>query len=228
MPTERPTQAADPDTWTPQRFGTRRVQAITDPVIEPLWDGDRVLVRVDGPHVALHDEAGAPVEQVPELEAAIAVAARATRFVLDAYVTPQAAQTGVGAMLGVVESPTAKEVTAQLLLGRGRERRRDLAEQTPTPVEAGDVLVIVAVDLLSLEGSPLLDVPLLERRRLLESILVETDLVRIGPYVRPPVDAWLGSWRAQGFRALAYKAANSRYRPGAVADDWATVVIPKR
>jgi ATP-dependent DNA ligase len=131
-------------------------------------------------------------------------------------------------MLGEVEIPTSRQVTSQLFLGRGRERRRDLADQPPPPVKAGDTLVLVCVDLLALDGEPLLDVPLLERRRLLESVVDEDALVRVGPSVRPPVDPWIGSWRTQGFRALAYKAANSRYRPGIVNEDWATVQIPKR
>ena len=42
----------------------------------------------------------------------------------------------------------------------------------------------------------------------------ESDLVRRGAYVRPPIDTWVGSWRALGFNGLTYKAANSRYRPG--------------
>ena len=46
-------------------------------------------------------------------------------------------------------------------------------------------------------------------------MLVESDVVRSGPFVRPPIDPWVGSWKAQGFTGLTYKAANSRYLPGA-------------
>jgi DNA repair ATPase RecN len=45
-------------------------------------------------------------------------------------------------------------------------------------------------------------------------VIAESDLIRIGIHVKPPVDTWLGSWRSFGFRRLAYKAANSRYLPG--------------
>ena len=58
------------------------------------------------------------------------------------------------------------------------------------------------IDLLWLDDTSLLDVPLLERRRLLEGALVESDFVRVGAYVRPPIDTWVGSWRAQGFEGL--------------------------
>ena len=88
--------------------------------------------------------------------------------------------------------------------------------------------MLVCVDLLAIDDQPLLDVPLLERKRLLESAIDENLLVRLGAYVRPPVDPWVGSWRAQGFRAMAYKASNSRYRPGEPNDAWATANIPRR
>jgi hypothetical protein len=42
------------------------------------------------------------------------------------------------------------------------------------------------------------------------------------------VDRWLGSWRAFGFRRLAYKAANSRYAPGEKNQQWALADIPHR
>jgi ATP-dependent DNA ligase len=86
----------------------------------------------------------------------------------------------------------------------------------------------VAIDLLWLDGESLLDVPLLERRRLLESVVAESDLVRRGVFVRPPIDAWLGSWRALGFNGLSYKAANSRYQPGVASAEWVTVPMPRR
>jgi ATP-dependent DNA ligase len=105
----------------------------------------------------------------------------------------------------------------------------DLAEERAARyVEPDDVVNLVAVDLLWLDGEWLLDVPLLERKRLLESILPGDALVRTGTYVRPPLATWVGSWRAQGFRGLAYKAANSRYRPGEKASDWATCPMPRR
>src|SRR5437764_995145 len=47
-------------------------------------------------------------------------------------------------------------------------------------------------------------------------------------HVDGPIDAWLGSWRSLGFHSLAYKAANSRYRPGQPNDSWAIARIPTR
>jgi len=81
--------------------------------------------------------------------------------------------------------------------------------------------------LLWLDGKPLLDVPLLERRRLLDSVIAETDLVRRGTFVRPPIDRWVGSWRSMGFPGISFKAANGRYAPGAAALDWASIAMPR-
>jgi bifunctional non-homologous end joining protein LigD len=80
--------------------------------------------------------------------------------------------------------------------------------------------IFVAVDLLEVDGQPLLDIPYLERRRLLASLLEENARVRISPAVRMPVLAWLAAWRAAGFEFYVAKHMNSRYRPGERANDW--------
>ena len=89
-------------------------------------------------------------------------------------------------------------------------------------------IVFVAVDLLELDGQPLLDVPLLERKRLLDAVVEDGPLARRGMHIRPPIGTWISTWRALGFRAIAYKSANSRYRPGEPNDDWATAPLPIR
>lgn len=223
-----PIRTADPRSWRPQAFGPRRAQEIADPVIEPLWDGDRVVVHASTAGVTILDGDGAEVDALPEVTTAVADALMAGTVVIDGYLTPQAARTSEGAILGEVAVPGSREMTAQIFIGRGRDRRRELAESEAPVVRPGDPLVLVCVDLLAIDDQPLLDVPLLERKRLLESSIDENLLVRLGAYVRPPVDPWIGSWRAQGFRAMAYKAANSRYRPGEPNDAWATARIPRR
>ena len=93
---------------------------------------------------------------------------------------------------------------------------------------ADDEVTFVAIDLLWLDDTSLLDVPLLERRRLLDAVLVESDVVRLGAFVRPPIETWVGSWRSQGFAGLTYKAANSRYLPGQPNPDWVVTGMPRR
>ncbi len=85
---------------------------------------------------------------------------------------------------------------------------------------ASERRAFVAVDLLELDGESLLDVPLQERRRLLESVVDERVQVRVSPAVKQPIGGWLPGWRTAGFTHYVAKHQNSRYAPGERADDW--------
>ena len=127
---------------------------------------------------------------------------------------------------------TAAQLTRQMLLGGGGGNRRKealaRAEARRVALPPEGPTTFVAIDLLQIDGQHLLDVPLLERRRLLESALGESDLVRRSVAVRPPVEAWYAQWKALGILEFAVKDANSRYRPGDVSEEWATAPIPRR
>ena len=222
--------------WRPQRFGHAKTDKIRDPVVEPLWIGERILVRLAGGSATFVDEAGAARAidagggELADVRDAIEAGVLASSAVLDGYLTRQA-MSGPSDEVDIVATPTASEITTQLLFGVRRSARKEIAEddRTAAQVHAAPVpLAFVAVDLLEVDGSELLDVPLLERKRLLEGVVAESDLLRVGPYVRPPVQTWFRSWSAIGFLEAAFKAANSRYRPGVVNDDWTTIRIPKR
>lgn len=212
--------------WRPQGFGRRNVKDVRDPLIEPLWEGERLLVDVSTGRVTAADVDGAPADVEPTIAAALLALTRADHVVLDAHVTAQAARSTEGALVGDVAAPSAVEMAGQLLLG-SRSRRSELSRSLPDEEPEADRILVV-VDLLELDGDSLLDVPLLERKRILESVLGEAPLVRLGAYVRPPVDPWIGTWRAIGFHSIAYKAANGRYRPGETNDGWAIARIPQR
>jgi hypothetical protein len=220
-----------------QWFGKGSADRIAEPVVEPLWSGLRVIAAAhDGQGVLLDD--GQDVPGHDELAGALAttVAATATGVILDAYVTKQIAreEPGVGVYTGLTDLPSAGNMLMGSLVGRGRRPRReqlaeDLNKQLDQQhIDEGEPVNLVAVDLLWLDGEWLLEAPLLERKRLLEAVLPGDPLVRSGVYVRPPIERWVGSWRAQGFRGLAFKGANSRYRPGEVAQDWTTRPMPRR
>jgi ATP-dependent DNA ligase len=66
-------------------------------------------------------------------------------------------------------------------------------------------------------------VPLLERKRLLESVLTQSDVIRVSVHARPPLDPWVATWKSAGLRGAILKAANSRYLPGSFSDQWREV-----
>jgi ATP-dependent DNA ligase len=66
-------------------------------------------------------------------------------------------------------------------------------------------------------------VPLLERKRLLESIVELGTLVRTSPILQPPIDSWVATWKSLGLRGGMLKAANSRYVPGGETTEWRIV-----
>ena len=127
---------------------------------------------------------------------------------------------------------TPAQVGKQMLLGGGavNERREGLIAERERrrPLPSTSSAAFVAVDLLWIDREPIIDIPLLERKRLLESALDDGEIVRRTVAVRPPVEVWFAQWRALGFRELAVKGANSRYTPGRPNGEWATALIPKR
>jgi len=215
-------------TWRPQAFGRRNARDIVDPIIEPLWLGDRVVVTGRAGEIGVYDTEGEPVSgEIEPILDQLRMALLADEVVLDGYLTRQATPAaGTVYQIGT-RMPTAGELTSQMLVGRGlRGRAPKLAGIQEKPLHAGNPLAFVSVDIVMLDGEPLVDIPLLERKRLLDSVIREASLVRRGAFVRPPVDTWLASWRSLGFHELAYKAANGRYLPGAVNDSWAIARIP--
>jgi ATP-dependent DNA ligase len=222
----------EPRAWRPQTFGRRAARHLDDPLVEPLWSGIRVLAHFGTASVEFLDADGEP-QDWPATAEALAAAIRADRAVLDGYLTTEAAADGVGIVVAPEgEMPSAGQMTRQMLFGGGgRNRRAELIESLEQTTEPDfgpdDDVVFVAVDLLMLDDEALLDVPLLERKRLLDAVLVEAPLVRRGIHVRLPIAMWLATWRNLGFRSIAFKDANSRYRPGMPNEDWATAAIPR-
>jgi hypothetical protein len=120
---------------------------------------------------------------------------------------------------------TANEPELSDEIGRGsiflpRDAGIDVERKDAHPDQ---VLAFVALDLLQVDGQPLFDLPLLERKRILESLVQQTELVRVSPYTRPPIDPWVASWKGAGFKGAMMKAANGRYTPGGYARDWTAI-----
>jgi bifunctional non-homologous end joining protein LigD len=214
----------DPLEWRPQEpLVTRTPVTIRDPIVEPLWSGTRVLAHVDTravsrlPGVRLIASAGIDIgPDEPDLVAAIGGALLADDAVLDGVITDQATRDAAGTAV----------VTEARISMMGTLMSRDVGLEVRRPVSAEGAttpLAFVAVDLLRLDGQPLLDVPLLERKRLLESVLEQGPLVRVSVMCRPPVNGWVASWQGAGLRGGMLKAANGRYIPGDRTPEWRTI-----
>lgn len=212
----------DPRDWRPQfARQTTRPAAVPNPIVEPDWDGIHVLAHFelhgpDGePHVELIDAVGEDASTVDAaVTRALAAAVMAVDAVIDGVLTEQATRSGIGAaIISHVDMPK----TGLLL------RRNVGLEVDAKAVAPGEKLAFVAVDLLQLDGQPLLDLPLLERKRLLDGLLEQSDLVRVSPFTRPPLGPWLNSWKSAGFKGALLKASNSRYRPNSLTTEWTAV-----
>jgi ATP-dependent DNA ligase len=214
-------------TLRPQGYGNGAPQKVLDPLVEPLWTGVRVLAAVDGDGATMVDGNGDEVLEMATIIGTLGASVQAVGVVVDGFLTKQTAHTAA-----VTVWPEEMPSFGQLV-GLRRNRAVDtvnlkeeaLAAQT---FDSDEEVSFVGTDLLWLDGISLLDVPLLERRRLLESVLVESDVVRVGAFVRPPIESWVNSWRSMGFAGLTYKAANSHYLPGEPNPDWVITGMPRR
>jgi hypothetical protein len=200
---------------------------VRDPIVEPLWTGVRVLAAVDGDGAVIVDADGDRIDEMPGIVAALGAATHAGGVVLDGFLTKQTAH-ATASIAWPDEMPSMAR-----LVGLRRNRAADTVALKEEALAAHsfaseDEVSFVATDLLWLDDTSLLDVPLLERRRLLESVIEESDIVRVGAFVRPPIESWVTSWRSMGFAGLTYKAANSRYRPGEPNPDWVVTGMPRR
>lgn len=226
-PTARGIAAA----WEPQRPGRRAAKDIVDPLVEPAWGGARVVAAITIDEAALY-RAGEELAAPPAILAALVEAFTAVEAVVEGHLTTEvlSSGTGVGAPMPKIELPPLliprgvfKSVKDDpYIKGREYAHREALAAASVLQaIEDGIPHAFVATDLLWLDGTPLDDIPLLERRRLLEGALQPSDLVRVTPAVKHTAVLTLVTWGQLGFAELAYRSANSRYTAGEENPEWA-------
>src|SRR6476646_9639893 len=75
----------------PQDFGKGNPSNVSNPLIEPLWAGLRVLAAIDGDGVAIVDEDGDPIEGF--------------EAIVDGIITKQATRTSVSVVAWSDETP---------------------------------------------------------------------------------------------------------------------------
>lgn len=209
----------DPMEWRPQvARSTNRPAPIQDPIVEPFWSGTRVILHFHAEplRVSFIDRIGDDVtDAVPKVESEIARAILAFDAVIDGVLTPQATRGSEGA--AVIHDAHITPTSIFFARDPGIDVER------PGALPKDPILAFVAVDLLRIDGQTLLDLPLLERKRLLEAAIAPSERVRVSPFTRPPADPWVASWKGAGLKGALLKAANGRYVPGSSASDWIVI-----
>lgn len=210
--------------WQPERAGRSRVKDVGDAIVEPDWGGVRVAASLTADSASLWRD-GAEIAVPDELPAALVESFRGVEAVVEGNLTTVALRSGEGALpaLPKVERPPIlvprsirKSVKDDPYVA-ARDHAARAAQVEPAVLEAlerGERHAFVATDLLWLDGVSLLDVPLLERKRHLETILEASYLVRVTPFIKPSAILTLVTWGTLGFRELTYRATNGRYMAG--------------
>ena len=186
-----PAPPTSPGEWRPQRFGHGGAKT-RDAIIEPSWGGVRVLARFDGTSTTLVDDEGVDCSaEFADVAEAISTAALAGELILDGFLTVEPTQPTEGTTTGDAATPTTGQMMTQFLVG-SRVARMAAPERHLDPDRP---VAFVAVDLLLIDGSSLLDIPLLERKRLLDGALAPTqrfhNLHQFN--LTPPGSAWISA-----------------------------------
>ena len=222
--------------WRPQRPGRFGARDIPDALVEPDWGGLRVVAALTVDDAAMYRE-GEVVSVPAELLQALLDGFGAVNAVVEGHITTAALRSGEGAFPEAEHVERPPILVPRVFRSNVRDdpyvhsRDHEVATEKAIPVTLqalarGEKHAFVATDLLWIDGEPLDDVPLLERKRLLEAILAESFLVRVSAFVRPSAMMTLVSWASLGFQELSYRAANSRYVAGEINDGWAIVKAP--
>ena len=180
----------------PQRPKPVREQAEpANHILEPAWEGTRVLVRIghDGPRFVGYD---GPVDGPRELYDAIQAETRCTSAVLD------------GVLVANWEDDRDLEVDPD-----GNAFTRELPRRQ----------IFSAFDLLEVDGESLMGVPLLERKRHLEGLVTPSPNVRLTAFVTRGLRPWRETLSGLGFKRVLLKDWNSPYSAGQTAGSWLIV-----
>jgi bifunctional non-homologous end joining protein LigD len=173
-----------------------------DWTVEMKWDGFRAIAAVTDGHLSLRSRTGNDLlQRFPELSRVVP-ALGGRDAVLDGEIVA----------LDRDGRPDFGLLQARSAPARRGERRGDPED---APVE------YYVFDLLHLDGESLLDQPLVERRRRLESLLPAAgDTVQVPAVWTGGIAAALESSKARGLEGILLKRSDSAYRPGARSPDW--------
>lgn len=169
---------------------------------EIKWDGIRAIGTWADGRFALHARSGTDITaRYPELTSDGKPALPASGAVVDGEIVA----------FDRDGMPSFARLQDRMHLTRGREIEREVVR---TPI------VYMLFDLLRLDGHDLTEVPLRQRRALLEQLASDLDAPVQVPPVFDDVDAALQTSRRYGLEGIVAKDPQSRYRPGIRSDSW--------
>ncbi|MFZ2155367.1 MAG: non-homologous end-joining DNA ligase [Bradyrhizobium sp.] len=162
-----------------------------DWVFETKWDGYRVIAKIDRGKVVLLSRRGTVITpDYPGIAAALGKLRRAHQAVIDG------------------------ELVA--LDSRGRSRFQLLQNARNTRAR----LVYYVFDLLFLNGRNLRRLPLIERKRLLKTLLPPGRAIRFSRHVKSLGKAAFRAARRHGYEGIVAKRAQGPYSPGKRTREW--------
>jgi bifunctional non-homologous end joining protein LigD len=196
-----------PETWTPMLAAGGYEPFTRDEWwFEPKLDGVRALLYIQGEDVKLVSRRGRDqTRSYPELRR-VYRNVKATNAVLDGE---------------IVATDETGRTSFELL-----QQRMNLAGDTDIERARKKIPVeMVAFDLLWLDGEPLIDRPLSERRERLEEVVHEGKGLRLMYTVPTDGVRFFGIAEQHGLEGIVGKRAASRYVPGRRSDDWRKIKI---
>jgi bifunctional non-homologous end joining protein LigD len=197
----------------PPTFEPMMAQLVRDPfdddgwVFEVKWDGHRCLAALGDTTRLTSRTARDVTAQFPELD-------------------------GLHRQLAARNAVVDGEIVAFDQEGRPSfQRMQDRFHRSPDELarHRGRVPIqFLAFDLLWLDGEPLLELPLADRRARLAEVLVPRDDVRVSQAVEGRGTAFFQQVKGLGLEGVVAKRLASQYRPGARSPDWRKVKAVRR
>ncbi|HZQ59187.1 MAG TPA: hypothetical protein VFA84_14200 [Acidimicrobiales bacterium] len=174
-----------------------------DRLVEPKWDGVRVIATIDGGTLALANRNGGDVTAAyPELQPP-----PAGRMVLDGEVV-------------------AIDGTGRASFGH-LQRRMHVRRPAASLVEEVPV-TFMAFDLLWSDGELLIGLPLAERRRRLEGLAFGRPSWVVSPVLDLAPESLEQTGRDLGLEGFVLKRPDSTYQPGRRSSAWAKLKLVRR
>ena len=107
------------------------------------------------------------------------------------------------------------KVNFQALLERSTASSSDISRQAATAPAA-----YIVFDIIEKDAKPILDLPLLERKKILKETLKETSHVLLADYVEEKGEAYFEAVMQKELEGVMAKKKNSKYEPGARTGSW--------